>query len=173
MRSVKGLGKTKLKKYRKTYLSMNYNSDRSRRYGKRIGDIVSLRANSGEEIYGRVFSFSALDNNRMDVELLSGKVLEDEVAEWWDVRFKVEDLILKLSDFKIGQELTLLPTKETNFRVIKTRIVGFSKTTPRVEYKDSLICHFDVMEVYQGLLKDLLKSWKNWTDITKEEWTFK
>ncbi len=68
------------------------NEERTRYYGKRIGDIVSVRGLNSKYLYTNVevVDYGFLDNNRIVVRLPDG-TLDDVVAEWCDIITKVED----------------------------------------------------------------------------------
>lgn len=66
-------------------IDKEFNKDRSRAYGKRIGDIVYNRLIGECEVIG---CFS-MDNNRLLLRKQSGEEI-DFVAEWLDIVKKVE-----------------------------------------------------------------------------------
>lgn len=67
------------------------NPERTRYYGLRPGDIVSMKGlNSKEVTEGEVIELSPGDNNRVHVKTEAGHIT-DWVAEWCDIITKVED----------------------------------------------------------------------------------
>ena len=69
------------------------NKDRIRRYGKRKGDIISFAPFGLEEKIGEVTNINiGLDNNRIAVLFEGHKEEIEVVAEWCNIKIKVEDI---------------------------------------------------------------------------------
>lgn len=72
------------------------NEDRSRRYGKRVGDRVRYKY-FNLSFEGVVHDLGAFDNNRISVLKDGGEVI-DCVAEYCDILEKVEDIQKRKND---------------------------------------------------------------------------
>lgn len=66
------------------------NADRSRKYGKRKGDIV-YRYNTPDQLC-EVVSIDFMDNNRFRIKRLSDGVFHDDTPEHYTIKTKVEDI---------------------------------------------------------------------------------
>jgi len=75
------------------------NEGRTRYYGLRIGDKVVERHDGLSDMVGTVVEFDGFDNNRVHVQLPSGKIVPC-VAEWLEVAEKIEDIQKKEKEQK-------------------------------------------------------------------------
>lgn len=66
------------------------NQSRSRRYGKRIGDMVKITPFGQASCLSEVVGYYPIDNNRLYIKGQDGIII-DWVAEWCEVETKVEE----------------------------------------------------------------------------------
>jgi hypothetical protein len=81
------------------------NEERTRRYGLRVGDLVSRSIIDNHSVSLEVISINGFDNNRVVVRELQTNHIYDEVAEYCTLVTKVEDRELVRREMYVTKEI--------------------------------------------------------------------